>query len=466
MLRALWFIFLLAVLATSAMWLVDNPGQVSMAWQGYVIETSAAVLFSAIAGIAVLSALMHRFWIFISDLPAGVSRFRREGRRRRGYLALSRGMVAVAAGDRGEARRQAGRADDLLEEPSLTMLLSAQSAQLTGDEKAAQKFFTEMLKNPDTEFLGLRGLLNQATKNDDRYEALKWVRRAYQLKPESDWVARTMFDLASRAGLWQEADDALAMAVRKKQVSALEAKHSRAVLNHQLSMEAQAAGDNAKALKLSKKASSEEPGFVPAQIRLANLLMSSSKQRKAAITLEAAWAIIPHPEIARAYWPLSDANDAMTRMKAAQKLAAFNPKNPANKLMLASSALDAGLWGDARKNLEEVGTSDEPLSGSYCQLMAQLEEAEHSDMIAAREWLVRAANAEGDPSWVCQDCGNAADAWTALCGGCGGFDKLQWRRPSRVPGLSAPIEDDPEVPRLVSPGGGLAQDIDADSTAQ
>jgi HemY protein len=95
MLRALWFIFLLAVLATSAMWLVDNPGQVSMAWQGYVIETSAAVLFSAIAGIAVLSALMHRFWIFISDLPAGVSRFRREGRRRRGYLALSRGMTGA-----------------------------------------------------------------------------------------------------------------------------------------------------------------------------------------------------------------------------------------------------------------------------------------------------------------------------------------------------------------------------------
>jgi len=466
MLRALWFIFLLAVLAVLSMWLADNPGQVSMTWQGYDIETSAAVLVSAIVGIAVLSALTYRFWIFIRGVPAGISRFRREGRRRRGYLALSRGMVAIAAGDPGEARRQAGRADDLLEEPSLTMLLSAQSAQLTGDEKAAEKFFTEMLKNPDTEFLGLRGLLNQATKNDDRYEALKWVRRAYQLKPESDWVARTMFDLASRAGLWQEADDALVMAVRNKQVSALEAQHSRSVLNHQLSMEAQASGDNTKALKLSKKAGSEEPGFVPAQIHLATLLMSSGKQRKAVSTLEAAWAITPHPEIARAYWPLSDANDAMTRMKVAQKLAAFNPKNPASKLMLASSALDAGLWGDARKNLEEIASSDEPLTSRYCQLMAQLEESEHSDMIAAREWLVRAANAEADPSWVCQDCGNAADVWTALCGGCGGFDKLQWRRPSRVPGLSAPIADDPDVPRLTSALPALAQDIDADRSAQ
>jgi HemY protein len=238
MFRALWFIFILAVLATTAMWLADNPGQASVVWHGYVIKTSAAVLVSTIAVITVLSALMYRFWIFIRGFPAGISGLLGEGRRRRGYLALSRGMVAVAAGDPGEARRQAGWADDLLEEPSLTMLLSAQSAQLSGDEKSARKFFAQMLENPDTEFLGLRGLLNQATRNDDRYEALKWVRRAYQLKPENDWVARTMFDLASRAGLWQEADGALAVAVRKKQVDALEARHYRAVINHQLSMEA------------------------------------------------------------------------------------------------------------------------------------------------------------------------------------------------------------------------------------
>ena len=123
MVRALWFIFILSVLATTAMWLADNPGQVSVTWHGYFIETSAAVLVSAIAAITVLSALMYRFWIFIRGVPAGISWLLGEGRRRRGYLALSRGMVAVAAGDPAEARRQAGWADDLLEEPSLTMLL-------------------------------------------------------------------------------------------------------------------------------------------------------------------------------------------------------------------------------------------------------------------------------------------------------------------------------------------------------
>ena len=69
--------------------------------------------------------------------------------------------------------------------------------------------------------------------------------------------------------------------------------------------------------------------------------------------------------------------------------------------------------------------------------MAQLEEAENSDMIASREWLVRAASAEADPAWVCEDCANVADVWSALCGTCSGFDKLQWRCPSRISSLGA-----------------------------
>ena len=195
MFRALWSVFLLGSLAITAMWLADNPGQVSVIWLGYVIETTAAVLVCGILIISILFAFIYRFWVFVCGVPAGISSYRGEGRRRRGYLALRRGMVAVAEGDPKEACRQVRRADDLLKEPSLTLPLSAQSAQLIGDEDSAQKFFTKMLRSSDTEFLGLRGLVNQAIKKGDNHQALKWVRQAYQLKTESDWVVRTKFEL-------------------------------------------------------------------------------------------------------------------------------------------------------------------------------------------------------------------------------------------------------------------------------
>ena len=462
MFRALWYIFLLSLLAGIAMWLAENPGQVSLVWHGYVVETSAAVMIIAVAVIAVFCAFTSRTWTFMRGAPAGIVRFRRDGRRRRGYLALSRGMGAIAAGDPGEARRQASAADDLLDEPSLTMLLSAQSAQLNGDEEAAQKFFTKMLNSPNTEFLGLRGLLNQAIKLEHTQDALKWARRASSLKPENAWAVRTLFDLASRGGLWAEADEALAVAIRKKYVNVEEAYRSRAVLGHLMSVDAKAAGDVPKALKLSKKASGEVPGLSPVQIHYADMLKSVGKQRKAANALESAWATTPVPELAGAYWRINGADDAMARMKAAQTLAGFNPKDPATAMMLAQAALDAGLWGEARKGLKAIDTTNQPLSGSYCQLMASLEEGEHQDMVAARDWLVRAARARPDPTWVCEDCGNASDSWTPLCGGCGGFDKFQWRLAVRVPGLIAP--EPPKRPKFNTPVS--LQDVDAESTTQ
>ncbi len=478
MLRALWFFILLGLLAADAMWLASKPGQVHLDWQGYQIDTSAAMLINIVVAIAVLSALLYRFWVFLRGVPAGVKRHRREGRRRRGYLALSRGMVAVAAGDASEAKRQAGRADGLLDEPSLTMLLAAQSAQLTGDEKAAQTFFTKMLNSPDTEFLGLRGLLNQAMKSGDRLDALKLARRASLLKPESEWVARTLFDLTSRERLWAEADLALAAAVRKKHLTPAEAKRPRAVLSYLMSQEAETSGEGAKALKLAKKACESAPDLIPAQAHLARLLKDAGKHRKAYASLENAWGHAPHPDLAAAYGRKGEADDPMARLKTAQKLGAFNPANPATSMMLAGAALDAGLWGEARKSLQGLVDLGEPVSNRYCQLMAELEEREHGDLARAREWLLRAANADPDPTWVCSDCGNAAPAWSPLCGGCGGFDTLKWHRPPRVPGLIGSPEEsvklslnedasEPASGNLEKlPPAKASQDIDAPSPSQ
>ncbi len=119
-------------------------------------------------------------------------------------------MVAVAAGDPQEARRYARRADALLAEPPLTLLLSAQAAQISGDELAAKKFFTAMLDRPETEFLGLRGLLNQALREGDRDTARHLAERADALRPNTGWAVSSLFDLEARDGRWEAARDALA----------------------------------------------------------------------------------------------------------------------------------------------------------------------------------------------------------------------------------------------------------------
>jgi HemY protein len=380
-------------------------------------------------------------------VPGRVVDGRRDARRRRGYLALTRGMVAVAAGDADEARKQVRRADGLLEDPPLTLLLSAQTAQLSGDSKAAEKFFKAMMDRPETEFLGVRGRLTQALKADDDKAALALAERAAQLRPKSEWVARNLLDLQVRNGVWSDAKATLDRAVKNRLVAEDEAGHRRVVLDFQLSEAARADGDTARATKLLRGAFDRDPGFVPAALRLARSHIENGRGGKAAGFIETAWSHAPHPDLAQAYFDARGANDGLERVKTAERLARSNPDHRESHLTVAEAALEARLWGEARKHLA-AAAGDAP-SARVCRLMAELEESEHGDTAAAREWLVRASMADPDPAWVCGDCGNTVREWAIVCGNCEAFASFAWGTPPHVIRLAGPAA---EAPRAITAG--------------
>ena len=452
MIRTILSIAVLAILAGLAVWLADNPGDVTLQWQGWRIDTSFAVLATVIAAIAFLVAVLYRIWLFLRRMPGKVVEGRRGARRRRGYLALTRGMVAVAAGDADEAQKQVRRADGLLEDPPLTLLLSAQAAQLSGDEKAAEKFFKAMMDRPETEFLGIRGLLTQSLKSDDEQGALALAERASRLRPKSEWVARNLFDLQVRNGAWGDARATLERSVKSRLVGDDEAAHRRVVLDYQLSEETRAAGDGSKADKLLRGALEREPGFVPAALRLARSHIEAGRGGKAASVVEAAWAHAPHPDLAQVYFDARGANDGLERVKKAERLARANPDHRESHLTVAEAALEARLWGEARKHLT-AAAGDAP-TARICRLMAELEESEHGNAAAAREWLVRASLADPDPAWVCGECGNTVPDWAILCGNCEAFASFAWGTPPHVIRLAGRSGEAPKAIAAGNPATG------------
>jgi HemY protein len=438
MIQALLFMAVLAALALTGIWLADHPGSVTVQWQGYRLDSSVALLLGAVAVVAVLAALAYRFWMALVDLPSVTRRWRHGRRQRRGFEALTRGMVAVAAGDAEDAGRQGKRAEGLLEDPPLTLLLSAQAAQLAGDEQAAERFFKAMLERPETEFLGLRGLLTQGIKRHDWDEALALARRAYRLRPKSAWVAANLLDLQVRAGQWLDAEITLGEAVKHALVPPLQGGRQRAALLHEQSQEAEAGGDVAKALKLARRAYDYDPAFVPAAVRLARLLVADGKGPKAAKVIEKTWGLEPHPELFDVYRAARPAEDDLALARGVQSLAAANPNHRESHIALAEAALEARLWGEARSHLSAAEGAAP--TARVCRLMARLEEDEHGDAAGAREWLVRASMADPDPAWVCESCGNVAAEWTVLCGKCEDFHRFAWRTPPRIAHLAGPVE--------------------------
>ena len=351
---AFYMVLSLAIVVAAAIWFSDRPGQVSIEWQGWLVELSVGRFVLAAA--LVLTALVFLVGVVrvIGRAPRKFREHQRASRRERGYRALTHGMVAVAAGDPAEANRQARRADVLLNEPPLTMLLSAQAAQLNGDEAAAARYFNGMLERPETAFLGVRGLLIQAQKNNDRRAALQYAERAYELQPKTPWVLTTMFDLQVAEGRWRAALATLEEAVKRHAVSADTARDRRATVLLGCSAEAEAAGDASDALRFARRANSLAPDFLPAVLRTVDLMVRSGKARPASRMIHNAWARTPHPALARIYGDIGEAGDALKRVKRYERLLSFNPDHPESHIALAEAALDAELWGEARNHLQRA----------------------------------------------------------------------------------------------------------------
>lgn len=436
MIRSFFLFVLIAAAVLAAVTLAEYQGRVSVDWQGWRIDMSVGILVLLVALVVIVAVAISRFWGVIRRAPGSFLDMRRASRRDRGYKALTQGMVAVAAGDVGEARRSARKADALLDDPPLTMLLSAQAAQLGGEEAAARRYFEAMLDHPDTAFLGVRGLLMQAIKGGDKVEALRLAERAYKLRPETGWVVDQLFELQVESGLWSDANEVIASAIRRKTLPASKARRQRAAVLVEHSRVAEADGDADTAFSRAGEAHNLDPTLVPATLSLARLYKARDRASKAVRLVEEAWARAPNPELAAMYGEIIADTDPLARVKKFQRLFSFRPDHPESHIALAEISLTARLWGEARKHLKAAAGKSP--TARVCRLMAELDESENGDMESSRKWLAQATTAAPDEAWVCGDCGAVAGAWTALCGNCGSFGSLAWKTPPRAVRLAAP----------------------------
>jgi len=471
-------VFVAAV--TAAVFFANHPGQVEIVWQGWKVETSVGLLVAAAIVAALVVWLLMRAARLILGSPRALLRRRRERRRRAGYRALTQGMVAVAAGDPQEARRHARRADALLADPPLTLLLSAQTAQLEGDETAAKKFFTVMLERPETEFLGLRGLLNQAMRSGDQGTALRLTERATTLRPNTPWVVENRFELEAREAKWQAAEETLTQAARRRIIPRERARHHRGVILYELSRAALANGDRRRGVDLAAQAPGLAPDLAALTAHYARLLLAQQRNGLAAKAIERAWRMAPHSELAQAYGAVSAGDAPLGRYQRVARLAAQNAGARESYIALAAAALDAQLWGEARRHLEQALAAPAPplvtvkiensvavrsaapgagrergLAGPtprLCLLMARLEEAEHGAGDAMRSWLDRAVNAMPDPRHICGSCSGESLEWVSRCPHCGRFDTLLWRTPAWVAGGAA-------LPAIVADAASPVQEL-------
>lgn len=428
--RALIFFIEVAIVVAVAVWLADRPGVVAIDWQGWRIETSIGVLALAMFVFVVGVASLYAGWRWLRRRPCELQTSRRHRREATGYRALTDGLAAVAAGDAPAARKLARRADSLLQSPPLTLLLSAQAAQLDGDEAAARRYFEQMLERPETEFLGLRGLILQSLRDGDDQRALDYAQRAYPLQPSAPWLLDTLVSLHSKAGRWRAAQKLVEEAQRRKRMPAEVGRRQQAALLTERAQTALSRGGLSDAFEQVRRAHKLDPAHQPAAELLARLVADDGRVRRARKVLESTWRVAPHPALSVAYLDIAGEATPLDRYRAITQLTKDNPNHPDSRYAVAEAAVAAKLWGEAKQQLDALETAA-PTARVF-RLWARLMEAETQDDVAARFWIDRAGDAEADDAWVCTSCGTVADDWAAVCGHCRSFATLSWKQPPRV----------------------------------
>ncbi len=432
------FIFLLVVLALGwgFSWLADRPGLISITWQDHLIETSIMVAATMVA--ALVAAITILWWIVgvIWTSPHSVRRYFRARKRDRGYQALSTGLIAAGAGNALLARKMSLRTRGLLssDQEPLMHLLEAQTALIEGRHDDARKKFEQMVEDPETRELGLRGLYMEARRLGANEAARQYAEKAVEHAPYLPWAAQATLEAHSQSGRWDEAlrlldQQRMANILEKAQADRWKAVLLTARADDRLEGDPKGARDDAMAaLKLAKD-------LVPAAVIAAKGWLREDNIRKAASALEGVWKIEPHPHIAQTYVRARSGDSTTDRLKRAEKLEALRPNNIESLIAVAQAALDAQEFRKARAKAEAAARM-ESREGVYL-LLADIEEAETGDQGRVRHWMAQALRAPRDPAWVAD--GFVSEKWLPVSPVTGRLDAFEWKAPFGQ--LEGPIEE-------------------------
>ncbi len=444
--RLLIFLAALALAAWGLTWLADNPGVVTLTWRGEEYEVSLILALGCVAALAIALSIVWGLLRLIFRIPSLVSLASRAKKREKGFAALSRGMIAVGAGDKRAAAKHAAEASRLIAHEPLTKLLQAQSAQLAGDPHGAVAAYNAMLEHRETHGLGLRGLHLEARRSGDHEAALRHAMRANAHAP-APWAGQAVLDDRVRRGDWAGALATIDSNAAARLIDKPTANRWRAVIKTAMAEEA-VERDPKGALALAQEACRLAPTLVPAAAICGNLMARAGDYRRATKILEAAYAQTPHPDLAAAYLHVRHGNSVEDRLSRARTLARVAPGDPETLLTLGRAALEAHdpvAAAAAIAPLIESGSPHGRPTRRVCLLMADIEETD-GHLGAVREWLGRAARAPRDKAWVAD--GVISDRWAPVSPS-GALDAFVWRTPDER--IAAPVEPvrappPPEVP--------------------
>lgn len=430
-LRGFIFFVKLTILVGLGVLLAQYPGQAHLVWLGYQIDMSIGILIGGIFFSVAVLLLISGIWRTVWRLPILWAEARKLRRQNKGKAALMESLSAIAAGEYQEARRLAKRSIALDSKHSLGLLLSAQSAYMSGKFDESNAHFLQLSKNKETAFFGLRGLILHTRLTNNWEQMRHLLQEAMAIRPKSPWVLQQLLELDLRLGAFDKASMIVEQMQLRQLITKPESRRRQALIHWMKAEAAENAGDDTLFAQTAASAHYEAPEISTITVRLAKHYHKIGKDSKANKTLMNGYIHCPHPDFAEEYLSINSDLSPLDLYRDIEKLVEGAPNHPESLYTLAKASLQAKLWGQARHYLNLLKAIN--YSKRVCRLMAHIEESENPNQSnAAKEWLEKEITAPADPIWVCNHCQIILSSWQPICPACEGFDQIAWQSPGNL----------------------------------
>lgn len=434
LIKIILFVAVVAALAWGAGFLLESQGGIQVTVMG--TEYSFGPLQSVIA-IAILMvvvwlllkvlSLLVATWKFLNGDDTALSRYFDRNRERKGFDALSEGLMALASGEGRVAMAKAAKADRYLNRPALTNLLTAQAAELAGDRRKAEETYRKLVTDEKTRFVGVRGIMKQKLADGDTETALKLAEKAFALKPKHEETGDVLLQLQAAKEDWAGARRTLSAKLKNGQLPRDVHKRRDAVLALSEAKDVINEGNSIEAREAAIEANRLSPDLIPAAVMAAHGYINQGKPRYAARVLQKAWSVHPHPDLAAAFAAIAPDETPEQRLKRFSSLTKSQPQDPETKMVMSELHIANEDFPQARRALGNLVETD-PTARSVT-LMAAIERGEGASDTVVKGWLARALTVSRGPQWICENCHHIHAEWKPICENCKSFDTLAWKRP-------------------------------------
>ncbi|PUB11759.1 heme biosynthesis protein HemY [Yoonia sediminilitoris] len=432
--KILAFVAAIIALTYGGTWLMEVEGGATIAVAGIsftlepieIVFAFVALVVAIWLGLKLLSLLVATFKFLNGDETA-ISRYFDRHRERKGYEALSEGMMALASGEGHLAMTKAARAEKYLAQPQLTNLLTAQAAELTGDRRKAEATYKQLLTDEKTRFVGVRGIMKQKLADGETDVALVLAKKAFALKPKHSETQDVLLQLQAEKSDWKGARETLGAKLKSGSLPRDVYKRRDAVLALSEAREITSDDSSIEAREAAIEANRLSPDLIPAAVMAARGYIAQGNGRYAARVLTKAWGVQPHPDLAAAFADIVPDESPEARIKRFLTLTRTNPDHPETKMLLAELNISAEDFPAAKRALGDL-VEKEP-TARLLTLMAAIERGQGAEDSVVRGWLTRALTAPRGPQWICENCQHIHANWVPTCTNCKSFDTLSWKTP-------------------------------------